>query len=72
MRPQGFRGVAHLQVPWTAFTTEDQVYTEEVLGKPSHSAGHDVVSFLSSTEGGSERQHTEKPDVGLFTIAHTE
>src|SRR5215510_1362238 len=38
-RPQGFRGVAHLQIPRTTLTTECQIYMEEVLGQPSHSAG---------------------------------
>ena len=69
MRPQGFRGVAHLQIRRTTCTAEDQLDAGAVLGQPSHATGHDVASFWSSTDGECERQHTEKPATRLFTIA---
>ena len=47
VRPQGFRGVAHLQIRRTTFTAESEIYAEEVLRRPSYSAGHDVASSWS-------------------------
>src|SRR6185503_7956991 len=47
MRPQGFRGVAHLRIRRATFTAEGQIHSHEgeVWGQVSHSAGHNGASF---------------------------
>lgn len=42
MRHQGFCGGTQFQIRRTAFTAADQLHTEVVLARPSHSTGHAI------------------------------